>query len=323
MKLFDVAARTLAAGLLFTAIPAIAQTPFEIVSSDGSCLQRVNESGFAAGFSLTLAPCTREEEQTFHVADPQSFWDMPFRYNGGGTVPVSNYLGAPTHRKWPYGYLYLRITPTEKAGEDVFVGKLSTVTFKIRDNLSQIASDTGARATFTPNNTQEVLFGANGAYVGRTDFTALQTGNNKIVNCNSSSFGADPAPGTPKSCFVWNNVSPGDWIWRAKENSSFNVSDSQLVRYGAAGRFNYRTFPPGKAVSCSSASFGDPIPGTPKNCYVGPTSVTMASAESGSPICLTNPGIESTAGGANAIALVRHGPCDGSARSVWKLRPIQ
>ena len=50
----------------------------------------------------------------------------------------------------------------------------------------QIASDTGARATFTPTNNQEVLYGANGAYVGRTDFTALQSSsNNKALRWQS------------------------------------------------------------------------------------------------------------------------------------------
>lgn len=323
-------AAKLLASLLFATTPVIAQTPYEIVSNDGSCLKRMNGAGSSAGFSLALAPCTREEDQAFHVADPQTFWDIPFRHNGGGALPVSNYLGDAVPN-WPSGYLYLKIMPTERAGEDVLLGKLATVTFQVRNNLSQIASETGSRTTFTPSSGQEVLYGANGAYVGRSDFTALMASGNKALNCSASTFGADPAAGVPKNCFTWNNVAPNDWLWRANENSSFNVSDTQLVRYGAAGRFHYRTFQPGATVSCNSASFGDPIADKKKYCYVGPTNVTMASANSSDIACLANPGTGSTGGlpaGSNAregsaSTLTKRGPCDGSPETIWKFRPTQ
>ena len=118
-------AAKLIASLLFATTPVIAQTPYEIVSNDGSCLKRMDGAGSPGGFSLALAPCTREEDQAFHVADPQSFWDIPFRHNGGGAVPVSNYLAAPVpNPNGPSGYLYLKLMPTEKPGEDVSLGKL-------------------------------------------------------------------------------------------------------------------------------------------------------------------------------------------------------
>src|SRR5262245_44228635 len=97
-------AALLLGGLLLATMPAAAQTPYEIVSSDGSCLKRMDGPASPAAYSLALAPCTHEEDQAFQVADPQTLWDIPFRHNGGGAVPVSNYLAAPAPNA-PSGYL--------------------------------------------------------------------------------------------------------------------------------------------------------------------------------------------------------------------------
>jgi len=43
-----------------------------------------------------------------------------------------------------------------------------------------------------------------------------------------------------------------------------NVPGTRLVRFGAKGKYNYRTVT--TSIFCSSSNFGDPIPGTLKTC---------------------------------------------------------
>ena len=54
----------------------------------------------------------------------------------------------------------------------------------------------------------------------------------------------------------------------ASENQSCSFSGTKNVAYGANGKFNYKTATNG--IACNNATFGDPIVGVVKACYVRP-----------------------------------------------------
>ncbi len=56
------------------------------------------------------------------------------------------------------------------------------------------------------------------------------------------------------------------WAFCANEHQQCNVGGTAQVRYGADGRFAYRTVNGG--VPCENGVFGDPAYGVVKACYV-------------------------------------------------------
>lgn len=109
--------------------------------------------------------------------------------------------------------------------------------------------------------TQTVAFGAAGSYLTRT-----VTGG---TACTAARFGADPAYGTPKACYVRTGPPPGYGTRCAAENGTCAVSGSRTVAFGANGVFGYRTFT--ADTPCTSAAFGgDPLPDVAKSCYLTP-----------------------------------------------------
>jgi hypothetical protein len=102
-----------------------------------------------------------------------------------------------------------------------------------------------------------IAYGADGAF----NFITLAgtPGEFSPFSCNNATFG-DPAPGKPKACYFV------PYIKQVDEGGSFvNNSFTPLI-YGANGKFVYVAS--SGTVSCSNATFGDPIPGVPKACYV-------------------------------------------------------
>ncbi len=98
-----------------------------------------------------------------------------------------------------------------------------------------------------------VAFGAGGKYV----YSDRLTGQ---FACDSSSFGdVDPAPGTPKACYV------ASYSRQGSEGASVVAIDVREVAYGANGVFNFKTV--GPRYDCDNATFGDPLYGVPKACY--------------------------------------------------------
>lgn len=98
------------------------------------------------------------------------------------------------------------------------------------------------------------------------------------VACNNSVFG-DPAPGVKKACFtnagVVTNAQPQPaqnqsaatrGVLCAKENGICQFQGSGIVSYGANGKFAVRKAQNG--VACNNQTFGDPIPGVVKSCFV-------------------------------------------------------
>ena len=107
--------------------------------------------------------------------------------------------------------------------------------------------------TCTFSGTQEVRYGADGAYFYRT----LSNG----TACTNAVFG-DPIVGTYKSC----SVRVASWTFCAEEGGVCAFSGTQQVRYGANGSYFYRTLSNG--TNCTNSVFGDPAVGTLKQCEI-------------------------------------------------------
>ncbi|MCI5117025.1 MAG: hypothetical protein D3913_03505 [Candidatus Electrothrix sp. LOE1_4_5] len=82
--------------------------------------------------------------------------------------------------------------------------------------------------------------------------------------CNNQTFG-DPAYGTVKRCYYYKESS---YYWKkcADENGHCSFYGKKKVRYGANGVYAYRVLEDG--AYCTNHTFGDPIYGTVKACYI-------------------------------------------------------
>ena len=111
------------------------------------------------------------------------------------------------------------------------------------------------------NGTAEVRYGANGSFVYQT----LTNG----TACTNGVFG-DPIYGTAKQCAI--RIVPTDWMFCAAEGGVCAFAGTMQVRYGANGSFFFETLTDGTA--CTNEVFGDPIPGTVKQCAIRPPEPT-------------------------------------------------
>ena len=128
------------------------------------------------------------------------------------------------------------------------------------------ASEWGT-CSFTGSRT--VAYGANGRFNVRTL--------SGPAACNNSTFG-DPYPGVAKSCFLNVTVAAPTTGTQtisgqtfsssacASEWSTCSYTGTRTVAYGAAGRYSLRTLT--GPVACNNGTFGDPIPGTAKSCFL-------------------------------------------------------
>lgn len=111
--------------------------------------------------------------------------------------------------------------------------------------------------TCTVPGDKMVRYGANGKYTQR-----FVKGS---VACTNAVFG-DPIYGVVKAC-DYHNTPPSSWVTCATENGTCAVTGTQEVRYGAAGKYVYKTVT--GSTACTNAAFGrDPIYGTVKDCAV-------------------------------------------------------
>jgi len=119
----------------------------------------------------------------------------------------------------------------------------------------------GEGGTCSFSGTQAVAFGANGHFAyGVFTGSAL---------CNTG-FG-DPVPGASKGCYTSTTLTPpapGAWTLCATEGGNCGFSGTQAVAFGADGHFAYGVYTGG--APCNTG-FGDPAPGTSKNCYTSTT----------------------------------------------------
>jgi hypothetical protein len=87
----------------------------------------------------------------------------------------------------------------------------------------------------------------------------------------------------------------------ANENQTCSFSGTREVRYGANGSFTYKLLSNGTA--CNNSVFGDPIPGTVKQCHIGLNGYTFCAQEGGT--CSFS-GNHVVAYGANGMFLYRN-----------------
>jgi len=137
---------------------------------------------------------------------------------------------------------------------------------------TQCAAENGT-CGFT--DSRRVAYGANGAFNHRI----LAGG----TACTNAVFG-DPLDGTAKACYLPPAGGPtGGWTQCAAETGTCSAAAGQPVAYGANGAFAYTTATGN--VSCTNATFGDPIANTVKACYTktgGPNGYgTTCAAENG------------------------------------------
>jgi subtilisin family serine protease len=110
--------------------------------------------------------------------------------------------------------------------------------------------------TCTFSGTKLVRYGANGSY-------AQQTATNSI-GCSNATFG-DPVFGTVKHCdYTDASATSSTRGFCANENQTCTFSGTKLVRYGANGTYVQQTAT--NSISCSNATFGDPVFGVVKHC---------------------------------------------------------
>jgi hypothetical protein len=99
-----------------------------------------------------------------------------------------------------------------------------------------------------------VAFGANGSYRYRTTVTGF--------TCNRDFFGGDPIVGTPKACYFANYsgvISEGGVVTQRADLSTD-------IAYGAKDAFSFKRVT--GTYTCDNATFGDPIVGTRKECFL-------------------------------------------------------
>jgi hypothetical protein len=113
---------------------------------------------------------------------------------------------------------------------------------------------------------REVAYGAGNKWVRKVF--------NNGVKCATDKFGSDPAPGVPKTCSVSSNIAADNaavnssWTRCAGEGQACRFSGNRRVAFGAQGKYRYRQA--AESVMCTNQTFGDPIPGVVKACFVQP-----------------------------------------------------
>jgi len=117
------------------------------------------------------------------------------------------------------------------------------------------------------SGTMDVAYGAQGSYVFRSGLAGT-------IGCGNGTFGADPAYGATKSCYVrpHGGGGPAGFSYCAAEYGTCAASGVVDVAYGAAaGSYVYKTGVVG-SFACTLATFGsDPAYGWNKACYTRPS----------------------------------------------------
>jgi len=110
--------------------------------------------------------------------------------------------------------------------------------------------------------TKMVKYGAKGSYNYRS-------ANNGIL-CSNKVFG-DPLYGVHKKCSIVPDLNLSSPC--AKEGGVCSFNGKRRILYGAKGKFNTKTAT--NSIKCSYKTFGDPIKGVSKSCYISTPYVTQ------------------------------------------------
>jgi hypothetical protein len=115
-----------------------------------------------------------------------------------------------------------------------------------------------------------LAYGANGSFVFKESSATGVT-----TPCNNSSFGGDPIPGVAKACYRSN------YTFLAAQNVATHGAGGVEIAYGAFGIFNFLAV--NGNFTCNDATFGDPVPGYAKRCYLALPAYRVVAGE-GDPI---------------------------------------
>lgn len=80
--------------------------------------------------------------------------------------------------------------------------------------------------------------------------------------CGSTSPEPEPEPETPST-----PVGPAGYNFATNEHNTVTVTGTMNIAYGAGGAFNY-LYNQTSNVTCNNSTFGDPISGTAKSCFI-------------------------------------------------------
>jgi hypothetical protein len=139
---------------------------------------------------------------------------------------------------------------------------------------------------------QDVIFGTGNSFVG---YQKVAGG----FVCNTSNFGADPAPGVAKACYAAAISGPAGYTACAKENEICQYGGGVDVIYGAGGQYSLlskdyiarNNLYVNGGIACNTATFGDPHQGVPKQCYFDAGGVAGGhSSPFGYQVCATEGG---------------------------------
>jgi hypothetical protein len=109
------------------------------------------------------------------------------------------------------------------------------------------------------SGTRLVAFGA-GAYATKSATSSLR--------CAVDQFGADPAPGLVKACYVAPTGGPAGFTLCASEGATCAFNGyGRAVAYGTNGDFVERVF--AKSTPCTAEAFAAPASTLRKSCYIG------------------------------------------------------
>lgn len=109
-----------------------------------------------------------------------------------------------------------------------------------------------------------------------------------ILNLQTEGSSGNPGPNSDISMLVdWvyvgrsvkDNGSQSDYAFCANERETCVFSGTRDIAYGADGKFNHQTA--SNSINCNNETFGDPIRGTRKACYISrtPSSISRPSPD--------------------------------------------
>lgn len=136
------------------------------------------------------------------------------------------------------------------------------------------------------SGTRNVRYGADTRWVTRS-VSASGGG----VLCSNAVFG-DPAYGSAKTCQLEpatttttpTTTTTTGWAFCANENTSCAFTGTRRVRYGAGSTWVTRDLAASNGgISCSNATFGDPVPNVVKRCDLATTTSTTTSGTTNQP----------------------------------------
>lgn len=208
-------------------------------------------------------------EQAVTLGDSELEYVECASQGGNCVVSPGTYMAFGGNGKYLFQAARNAVVP---CNADTFGGSPATeVTQKCYYASLGLAANHGEPIAFT--GLRSVAYGKNGRFVFRT-----YDSNSGTLYCNGQSFGVDDSGSeSGKACY---RAVPS-FTYQAKEGQTFSLGqEPRPVAYGANGKYAFRLL--SGDVSCSNITFGDPLSGTVKNCYVLPMQHKFVALE-GSP----------------------------------------